>query len=218
LQELVEDVVFIGGALAPLFHTNPPFDRPRPTRDVDGVVASTRYSDVGALHERLLTLGFRQNLAETSHVHRWWSPDNDILDLVPAGEHLGGTGQIWDQLTLESSVRTDLGTGASIRHASAALFLALKWAAYADRGAADPFASHDLEDILALLASRPSIVDEVRRASPVAARFIASGAVTLVALPEYHDLIAAHLNNAQDSPRVGAQVRERLDELAGLPG
>ena len=41
LGEFAEEVVFIGGAIAPLLQLDPPFPEARPTKDIDGVVAST---------------------------------------------------------------------------------------------------------------------------------------------------------------------------------
>lgn len=74
LGDLNDVVVFIGGAISPLLQTEPPFDEPRPTKDVDGVIASTRYSEIEPLHESLRARGFRQTLGETKHLHRWYSP------------------------------------------------------------------------------------------------------------------------------------------------
>ena len=91
LGDLARDVVFIGGSIAPLLHVDPLFPRPRPTRDVDAVTASRTYTDLGRFHERLRTRGFCQDPTGTHHVHRWVSPDHDLLDLVPAGAHLGGS-------------------------------------------------------------------------------------------------------------------------------
>ncbi len=50
LGELAGEVVFIGGAIAPLLQDDPPFEEARPTRDVDAVTASTSYAEVGGLH------------------------------------------------------------------------------------------------------------------------------------------------------------------------
>lgn len=196
LGDLVEDVVFIGGAIAALLHTTPPFDRPRPTKDVDGVTASSKYSDVEDLHERLRARGFRQDPGYTSHVHRWRSPDGDALDLVPAGQHLGGSSQVWDAVAIETSIWAEIGN-VRLRHASAPAFLALKWAAHHDRGKDDPFSRHDLEDILGLFAARRSTVAEIRLAPLVVQRFLVDQARQLLDVA-LGDLIAAHLNNAQD--------------------
>lgn len=213
LRDLSEQVVFIGGAIAPLLQTDPPFDAPRPTKDVDAVIASANYGTMNSVHERLGTLGFRQDPARTDHLHRWRSPEGDILDLVPAGEHPGASGQPWDRLAIDTSVEADLGGGRVIRHASAPMFLALKLSAYADRGAADPFGSHDLEDIIALLAARPGIAEEVRRAPVEAGEFIRGALSRLAARPDFEDLIAGCLNNTPDPAGTVARVRRSLEGI-----
>lgn len=219
LGDLAPDVVFIGGAIAPLLQSDPPFAEARPTKDVDGVVASTSYAEVGPLHDELRRRGFMQQPGDTAHMHRWWSPDGDAFDLVPCGAHPGGSGQEWDRLALEGRVTVDLGDGVEIRIASAPAFLALKWAAFGDRGAGDPFGSHDLEDILALLASRPVIIKDVAAAAPRLREAVQEGAAHFLAMAERDDLLAGHLNNAQDPRITSIIVRGRLEALAALiPG
>jgi hypothetical protein len=213
LGGMTEDVVFIGGSIAPLLQAEPPFDEARPTKDVDGVVATTSYADIGPLHQALQIHGFRRTPGDGTHMHRWTSPDGDFLDLVPAGAHPGGSGQAWDRIALENSERMDLGDTVVIRHASAAAFLGLKWAAYHDRGVADPYSSHDLEDILALVASRPRIVSEIREAKAELKAFIVAQTASLLDDHRREDILAGHLNNAQD-PRGTAQlVLERLERI-----
>lgn len=217
LGDLVADVVFIGGAIAPLLQVRPPFAEARPTRDVDGVVASARYADLARLGDALRQRGFRQDPGDTAHLHRWRSPVGDALDLVPAGSHPGGSGQVWDRFALDHPVSLDLGDGLTIRHAGAPAFLALKWAAFTDRGRADPFASHDLEDILALLASRDTIVREVDGAPAELRGFVIASTAALLGDDGISDLLAGHLNNAQDPVETIRQVRARLGDLASLP-
>lgn len=164
LGDLVSEVVFIGGAIAPLLQMDPPFLEARITSDVDAVTATHKYTDTERLNERLRELGFRQNPAEAKHAHRWRDPSGIPFDLVPTGKHLGGIDNPWDALGIETAIETSLPDGETIRHVTAPVFLAQKWAAHHDRGADDPWGSHDLEDILALLASRPSLVAEVAKA------------------------------------------------------
>jgi hypothetical protein len=214
LGDFCHEVVFVGGAIAPLLQTDPPFGAPRPTRDVDAVVASRGYWELKTLHERLTSLGFRQDPSEAQHMHRWLTPDGDLLDLVPAGAHAGGSGQLWDQLALDTSVESELDEGVAVRHASGPAFLALKWAAHLDRGAADPFASHDLEDFLALLAARPAVIREVADSPAEIAGFLASAADALIGMMEIEDLLAGHLNNADDPAATSLDVRRSLVDLA----
>lgn len=214
LGDLVQEVVFVGGAIAPLLQTDPPFGAPRPTKDVDAVIASRGYWELENLHTRLTSLGFRQDPAEAQHMHRWVSPDGDLLDLVPAGAHAGATGQLWDQLALDTSDASELAQGVTVRHASGPAFLALKWAAHLDRGAANPFASHDLEDFLALLAARPEIIREVADSPAELARFLSLAAESLIGMADIDDLLAGHLNNADDPAATCRDVKRDLATLS----
>jgi predicted nucleotidyltransferase len=185
------------------------------TSDVDGVVASQRYGDLDALAARLRARGFRQD-PHAAHLHRWTSPSGIPVDLVPAGAHPGGSGHPWDAVALDTSRRATLGGDVVIRHASAPAFLAQKWAAHHDRGREHPLDSHDLEDVLALLASRPGIADEVAAAPPEVRAYLAAEARSFLADPDAADLLAAHLNNAQDPAATMGVVRRALEGLGVL--
>ena len=214
LGDFVSQVVFIGGAIAPLLQTDPPFPGARVTTDVDGVAATSTYTDAQRLQEELARRGFHQAIGDTEHVHRWIGPSGIPFDLVPAGEHLGGSGNPWDAIAIETAVEVTLTGDVSIRHVNAPAFLAQKLAAYRDRGASDPLGSRDLEDILALLASRPHIADEVALAPEVLRVYVSEQTRMLLANPNVEDLLAAHLNNAQDPPQTIAAVRGLLERLA----
>lgn len=215
LGELSTEVVFIGGAIAPLLQTHPAIPRVRATKDVDAVLASTRYTSYHALLAKLSELGFRVDTSDAPHVHRLRAPDGTPFDLVPAGEHLGAIGSGWDRMALETAVESEIEPGLKIRHASALGFLALKWAAFRDRGANDPFSSHDLEDILALTVSRDAIVREFNETPRNIQEHVREGFRWLVGSADYDDLVAAHLANAQSFKQVAALLRERIDEIVG---
>lgn len=213
LGELSSEVVFIGGAIAPLLQTHPAIPRVRATKDVDAVVASTHYAGYHQLEVRLRDLGFKMDTSGGNHVHRWLAPDGTPFDLVPAGEHLGGTGGTWGSIALETAVEAEIEPGLKIRHASAPGFLALKWAAFWDRGAGDPFSSQDLEDILALMVSRDAIVEEVNGAPQHIQDHLKKGFVWLRGIPERDDLVAGHLGNAQSFNQVAAVLWERVAQI-----
>ena len=226
LGDLCDRVVFIGGAIAPLLQTHPPFPRARPTKDVDAVAATTSYSDIEALDQALRARKFRTppvpRWAENrgghrqAHVHKWLAPGGIEFDLVPSGAHLGGSGSLWDQYALELSETVAIRTGLSIKHANAPTFFAMKWAAHHDRGKDEPVNSTDLEDILALVASRPTIIDELQQ-SPLGLRqFVRDQTAGFLRTPDAGDLLAAHLNNATAPRIVIDRVRSALDQIAHL--
>jgi predicted nucleotidyltransferase len=181
---------------------------------VDAVVATTSYAEFHRVTKTLTRLHFRQIPGETMHVHRWRSPENVPFDLVPAGVHLGASGNWLDEVTAETAETAELEAGLTIRHASAPAFLALKWAAHNDRGVAQPRESHDLEDLLALLASRPGIEHEVSTAPARLGQYIAIQARAFLDDSAHEDLLAAHLNNAQNAAHTVQVVKETLEVLA----
>lgn len=214
LGDLSSSVVFIGSSLTPILQLEPPFDEPRQTKDADAVVATASYSKAQALHEDLTRKGFRQDPADSAHVHRWRSPDGDLFDLVPAGKPLGASGQQWDEIAIKTSETFDLGDGITIRHANATAFLAQKWAAFRDRGAVDPFKSDDLEDILALVASRSGIAAELTTAEPDLRNFVRDQTRLLLADTRLADLLAGHLNTAENAASTIVEARRRLEAIA----
>jgi predicted nucleotidyltransferase len=215
LGDLSAEVVFIGGAIAPLLQTHPAIPRVRATKDIDAVVASTHYANHYALETRMRELGFKTDISDAKHVHRWRAPDGTPFDLVPAGEHLGGTGSEWDRMALQTAVETEIEPGLKIQHASAPGFLALKWAAFHDRGADDPFSSRDLEDILALTVSRETVAREVQEAPRNIQEHVRKGFRWLLESADYDDLVAAHLGNAQSSKHVATVLRQRIEQMVG---
>ncbi|MDZ4259523.1 MAG: hypothetical protein U0974_13740 [Gemmatimonadales bacterium] len=212
IGELTDEVVFIGGAVSPLLQEQPPFDQARITKDVDGIIVTPSYTAMSGIGERLLALGFNHSTT-TGHVHRWISTDGDLLDLVPSGQHLGASGQEWDEYAARDDVKVDLGDGVTIRHASSATFLALKWAAFKDRGANDPGASHDLEDIVAIVVSRPGIVEEVHAAPEKVRGFITDSTGQFLLHPRAEDYLAGCVNRAQDPSFTLTQALLRLGRI-----
>jgi predicted nucleotidyltransferase len=119
-------------------------------------------------------------------------------------------------MALQTAVDAEIEPGLRIRHASAPGFLALKWAAFWDRGANDPFSSHDLEDILALTVSRETIVEECSRAPENIQEYVRKGFAWLTTNPDYDDLVAAHLGNAQSFKEIAALLRGRIRQISAI--
>jgi hypothetical protein len=139
--------------------------------------------------------------------------DGTLFDLVPAGEHLGGTGGEWDMFAIETAEETEIESGLSIKRASATGFLALKWAAFWDRGVQDPVGSDDLEDILAILVSRDEIVSEFRVAPAHVQEHIRRGLRWLRDNADFEDLVAGHLGNAYNFSHVSRLLNDRINAM-----
>jgi hypothetical protein len=229
LGPLTERVVFIGGAVAPLLQTDAVLPRVRPTHDVDAVIATSSYAELGSLREALSARGFSEaplppELDAPLHMHRWIAPEGGgPFDLVPIGAHAGGTGGVPDTYAVASAVSVDLREGDTatpciVQHVSAVAFLMLKWAAHRDRGQHAPFESHDLEDIIAVVASRASVVEECRAAPMPVREYLAERCREFLADADTaEELIAANLPLPPTSVvQVRTEVLKRLQNLAAF--
>ncbi|MBI4501660.1 MAG: hypothetical protein HY700_10910 [Gemmatimonadetes bacterium] len=181
---------------------------------MDAIIGSHVYSDTERIRAALEGLGFRLDMSSRAHAHRWLSPSGIPFDLVPAGEHLAASGSPWDAIAIDTAVETEVEPGMIIRHVSAPAFLAMKWAAHSDRGTSDPLLSDDLEDILALLASRPAIVEEVAAAPSALTAYVMEQSRAFLQSRDAQDLLDAHLSNAQDPSSTIAAVRTLLGRMA----
>jgi hypothetical protein len=209
-------VVFIGAAVLPLLEADADMlGSPRPTRDVDGVVATTTYTEKALLEEELRARRFRHVHAPPTHLDRWQAPDGTILDLVACGAHPGGTGAAHDRWVIEHAVTVELPP--RVRHASAVGLLLLKCGAYRDRGRASPLASKDLADIVALMATRRAIVAEVAAAPTPIRSDIARTIAAILADVRARSALATHVDDREPLvPDLLALVDARLHALAAV--
>ncbi len=214
LGDLVHEVVFIGGQMVPFFITDRGLHRLRPTDDVDVVVACrTRH----AYHEfarRLQAVGFRVDQSPGAPVCRYRTTDGVVLDAMPLDAEILGFSNQWYPLIMDTAVSVELAAGVVIRASHPAALLATKWEAFFDRGSNDPFGSHDLEDILMLVAGRPELAHEFQSLSVDVCTFIAESVQKLLAEPWFDDVLEGTFPDAQRLPNVLVGIRERIARLA----
>jgi len=110
----------------------------------------------------------------------------------------------------------ELPSGRRIRMVTPAYFLATKLAAFDGRGARDYLASHDMEDIVAVLDSRPSIVDDVRHADPGLRANLGSRFAKLLSDRRFADALSGHLPPDRASQQRLPLLLERITALSDL--
>ena len=216
LAPLRDRLVFLGGAVTELFITAPGRRSSRHTKDVDvviDVVNLGEYSDT--LREQLVELGLREDVREGAPVCRWLL-DDFIVDIMPTRGDILGFSCEWYQLAFDTARPISLPHGVTIRLVTPACFLATKLTAFADRGRRNPMASHDLEDVIAVIDGRPEIVGDVT-AAPVDLRAaIAAKFTDLLARPDAEDVVAAQLLPDAESQDRLPLVLERIEAMTRL--
>jgi hypothetical protein len=216
IRPLLAECVFVGGHMAELLVTERGAVRPRATDDVDVIVPVTTRSEYFRLGERLQHLGLRNDMSEGAPLCRWRTPDNLALDVMPADAAILNFTNRWYLTGIETAVEYQLRKDLIIRGATAPLFLAMKWEAFNDRGHRDVFGSHDLEDIITVVAGRRSLPSEVAGAPPEVRAWLAEEAERFLADPNALSSIAGALPDAVHIPGLVDEVTGRFETLAGL--
>ena len=214
IRPFLDDVVFVGGQTTELLLTDPAGPRIRPTDDVDVVVRVTTRTAYQLLQDRLRKLGFEPDATDGAPICRMRTKDDLVLDVMPLDEKILGFTNRWYPYAIETAWAATLEDGLEIRVISAPAFLATKWEAFGSRGEQNMFMSHDVEDIIALIAGRPSVVAEVQECPTAVRSFIASQTKHLVDDPSADEIVEDALPDARLVRGLTAEVTARLRKIA----
>ena len=216
LTPLLEQMVFVGGQVAELLVTDAAAVRVRPTDDVDVVVpVATR----GAYHDlqlELRALGFSPDDRPGAPICRMRTADDLLLDVMPIDDAILGFSNRWYAYAYDSASAVTLEPGSAVRCAIPAAFLAMKWEAFASRGASDPMGSHDLEDLITVVAGRAEILADLENAPATVRTFVAASTGAFLDAPFAAGIIEGCLPDAPRVPGIRQLVTERLRRLASM--
>lgn len=152
MQEDAEQVVVVGG-MAALFYTS----AVRVTEDIDCMVSLDR-AGYYQLADRLRSRGFRESKELTC---RWRYPrpggEPLSLDLVPTDASLLGFSSRWYAEAFPHARTFALASGRLVRVIDPVYLVATKLEAFRSRGQGDFRGSHDLEDLVAVLAASTDV-------------------------------------------------------------
>lgn len=217
VEPMLHEFVFVGGVATSLLVTDPAAAYVPVTDDVDVVTEVTTRVEYERINERLRALGLRHDTSEHAPIGRWITPtDGLLLDVMPSEEEVLGFSNPWYGYVVSTARPHELPAGPVVRLVSPVGHLATKLAAYRDRGADDPLASRDIEDVIVLVGGRPEITEEVADA-PIDLRSWVAGAVgSLLEIDEIEYVLVGNLPDAATVPGLVEEVRGRLERIADL--
>lgn len=214
-DELREQVVFVGGAVAGLLITDPAMPEIRSTEDVDLVCRALVLADYHRVEKMLRARGFVQDLRLQAPICRWRTGPVAV-DVMPTLETVLGFSNRWYPLALASGQFVALPSGRTIRLITAPVFLATKLEAFAGRGQGDFLFSHDLGDLLAVVDGRESLFEECRVSPPELRDYLGERFSALLATPSFVEALAAHLPGDAASQERLPELAQKLRLIAGL--
>jgi Nucleotidyl transferase AbiEii toxin, Type IV TA system len=215
LDDLLPEVIFVGGATVELWITDPGAPPVRPTKDVDVVV---EVSSRGAFYDfetRLRAHGFRED-QEDGVICRWRHNANDlILDVMPSEARILGFENRWQGAGAPHAINRELPSGTTIRALSPPYLLATKLEAFNGRGRGDFLASRDFADIIALADGRQELTAEVAASGQAVRDYLAQEVDALLTAPRFPDgLFGALGGDAVSQERGQAVVLPALRSIA----
>lgn len=216
---LREELVFVGGAVAGLLITDPALPAIRPTEDVDLICRALVRADYYRVEAALRERGFVQDMQAHAPICRWridTGASAVAVDVMPTLEEILGFSNRWYPLALETALPMALPSGRSIRLIAAPVFIATKLEAFDGRGQGDFLLSHDLEDLLAVVDGRASLLEECSASAPELRAYLGRRFAGLLATRAFVESLSGHLPGDSASQERLPDLQARLRQLAGL--
>lgn len=211
LAPFLGEIVFVGGVTLGLLITDEAAAPIRGTTDVDVIAEILTYADYIAFSERLREAHFTEDTELTCR----WHNGALTLDVLALNKEVLGFTNAWYEPALRHASTVNLPGGQMIRVITAPFFLATKMEAFKGRGRMDFQASHDLEDFVAVIEGRETLLQEVAESPRVLRNYLAEAAKSLLAESRFLDVLPGFV---LDSDRVPL-IRERLALIAAnTPG
>lgn len=133
-----------------------------------------------------------------------------IVDVMPpTPEVFGFSNELYPSAMAHPTVTKIDGT--AIPHIDAPHFIGTKLLAFEGRGKGDLQVSHDLEDLLAVINSRPEVVSEIGAAPLICREAVFPRLRYLRDNPGFKNVVAGHLAN--DAPGRDKVVLGRIDAI-----
>lgn len=161
LEELKEEVVFVGGAVVGLYANDSAAEDVRPTKDVDITVHIVSTVELEKLRLKLLKKGFKQSPEEKVICRFLYQGIK--LDVMSTKEVGWAPSNSWFGPGFKHLEKHKINA-ITVNLLPLSYYLATKFAAFHDRGGTDPRFSKDFEDITYLLDNRTDLVESLARA------------------------------------------------------
>jgi len=164
LGDLKDDMVFVGGAVAELYASDPATSDIRTTLDVDCVIELSSKTAHAKLEEELRAKGFANDTSKDAPTCRWVYSEIKV-DVMPTDSKVLGFSNKWYVEGIENKITKTLPDGTEIFVFPPEYYLAAKFEAHKDRGGIDLRQSHDFEDIIYILDNCPDLLDNIANAN-----------------------------------------------------
>lgn len=213
LDDLCDELVFLGGCATSLLVTSIRAESVRVTRDVDVVAKAVSAAEYHALERKLAARGFEPDTSDDAPICRRIR-EGIRLDVMPRNPQVLGFSNRWYPLAVQSAISCRLREDVFIRLVTAPVFIATKLEAFRDRGRSDYLASHDLEDLLSVIDGRDAIASELLAADEPLRHYVQSELSELLRDENFVLALPGHLPADPGAQARLPRLLERLKRMA----
>jgi hypothetical protein len=214
LGDLLDEVVFVGGATVELWITDEMAPEFRPTDDIDVIVEITTMRDYHRFEKRVRKVGL-ENDQESGVICRFKHPESGLLlDVMPTEASILGFENRWQAEAFPHAVEVALPSGQPVRAIPPAYLLATKLEAFRTRGKEDFYGSRDFGDVVALIDGREELPGEIAKAPEPLREYVAGQLNELSDHPVFDNGIEGALPSSPEAQaRVELVIHPRIDDI-----
>ena len=211
LDNLNDNVVYLGGCATALFINDPSALDVRATLDVDCIIDVVSLVEYHKFERQLMEKGFKKSM-EDDVICRFRC-DEIILDVMPTDQRILGFGNPWYKKALQHAVNHEIAEGLIIKSISAPYFLATKFEAFKTRGNNDLWSSHDYEDIISVVAGRVNLAAEVEGTNPELREHLKKEFKRLLQSDQFEPTLPGHVNDGPATMQNVQIVINRINQI-----
>ncbi|HJW17093.1 MAG TPA: hypothetical protein VJ499_08230 [Flavisolibacter sp.] len=207
LQQLNENVVFVGGATVSLY-VDEGSGEARPTDDVDVIVELANYGGYAELEHRLRSVGFVNDVS--SGVICRYTIKGVIVDIMPTDPKVIGFSNTWYPEGYAKAIDYEIDD-LTIKIFSLPYFIASKIEAFKGRGMKDYRFSSDFEDIVYVMGNCNDFFVYLQKSEKEVKKYLKKEYGDMLADADFEEGLAGHLDphSVMDQlPRIKALIKE----------
>jgi hypothetical protein len=214
LGNLKDDMVFVGGAVAELYASDPAASDIRPTIDVDCVIELHSRTAHAKLEAELRAKGFANDTSEGAPICRFVYEDIKV-DVMPSDEKFLGFSNRWYPEGIKNKILKTLPDGTKIYIFPPEYYLASKFEAHNSRGGNDLRQSHDFEDIVYILGNTLDIFVEIENANKSVKEYLKEECQKLLKNSGFQEGLACALSfeSWDDRPEIVEEIIRKIAEI-----
>lgn len=179
LGNLKNEMVFVGGAVAELYASNPELSEIRPTIDVDCVIELRSRTAHAKLEDKLRAIGFANDTSKGAPICRWIYKDI-LVDVMPSDPDVLGFSNRWYIEGVEYKISKTLPDETEIFIFPPEYYLASKFEAHKGRGGEDLRQSHDFEDIIYIFDNCSELLESISNTNKTVKAYLKGECANLI--------------------------------------